>query len=50
MSEPQTMDADLDRVLQWLSEVWQGICQPPAGLNWLGLAEISPNLALKTFM
>jgi hypothetical protein len=57
MSESQTMDADpfriwlveqdSDRVLRWLSEVGEGIRQPPGGLNWLGLAEMSPNLALK---
>jgi hypothetical protein len=36
-----------ETVLQWLSEVWEGSRQVPAGFNWLGLAEISPNLAIK---
>jgi hypothetical protein len=56
MSEPN-MDADQfcnwlleqdpDLVLHWLSEVWEGSRQAPEGFNWLGLAEISPNLAIK---
>lgn len=57
MSDSQMKDADQfcawlleqasESVLQWLSEVWEGSRQAPAGFNWLGLAEISPNLAIK---
>lgn len=41
------LDQESDLVLRWLYEVWEGSRQAPEGFNWLGLAEISPNLALK---
>jgi hypothetical protein len=57
MNDSQMMDTDQlcawlleqasESVLQWLSEVWEGSRQIPAGFNWLGLAEISSNLAIK---
>lgn len=33
--------------LHWLDEIWEGSRQAPEQVNWLLLAEISPNLALQ---
>ncbi len=39
------LDQVPDVVLQWLFEVWEGTRQAPNGFNWVGLAEVSADLA-----
>jgi hypothetical protein len=39
------LDQVPDVVLQWLFEVWEGTRQVSKGFNWVGLAEVSAELA-----
>ncbi len=39
------LEQDPDVVLHWFYEVWGGSHQAPKGFNWVGLAEISADLA-----
>jgi len=39
------LEQEPELVLHWLFEVWNGLYQLPKGFNWVGLAEISADLA-----
>ena len=39
------LDQTPDAALQWLFEVWEGTRQAPKGFNWVGLAEVSADIA-----